>query len=490
MSFLDSLQQRAGRTARTENGALSNVSTHDSVLDFFALAGGMRDNQAAAIDLFRKALAEDRQLAIRALFYLRDVRGGQGERNLFRVLFSWLRVNHPDVAAQVRHHIPQYGRWDDLIRLSTVDEAFEIVDQQLAKDIEGSRNGESVSLLAKWMPSENTSSPATRELARQWREAFGMTPREYRKSLVQVRSHLRILEQQMSANDWENIDYGRLPSQAARKHTKAFKRHDGDRYERYLDGVLNGTEKMNAATVYTYEVFDLIRQQQIKPAEAMWASLPDYTDGRNAIVVADVSGSMSGRPMDVSVSLALYFAERNTGPFAGHFITFTTNPQLVRVQGNSLAQRLYNIQSAEWGSSTNVAKVFDLLLETAVHSGASQEDLPSTIYIISDMEFDEATNTNSYEVVNGRWQYVTHEATNYEAAKAKFEAAGYELPHVVFWNVNARSTQVPATKHDGAVTLISGLSQSTFRYAVEGKTPLELMDEVLNGERYAPIVVD
>jgi hypothetical protein len=234
----------------------------------------------------------------------------------------------------------------------------------------------------------------------------------------------------------------------------------------------------------------MIRQGQEQAANAVWASLPDYTDGKNAIVVADVSGSMGSfgrryygtttgtQPLDVSVTLALYFAERNQGPFKDFFLTFSDNPQLVKVQGSTLTEKLRNISNATWNMSTNVQAVFDLLLKTAVDSGASQDEMPGTIYIVSDMEFNEATDRYGRQV------------TNYDAAKQKFEAAGYQLPTIVFWNVASRNLNVPASMFNKNVTLVSGLSQSTFRYAVQGKSPMESMLDVLNSERYERITVD
>jgi hypothetical protein len=479
-SFLDSLQQNASKNARTENGALTHSTTHNAVLDFFALAGGMRDNAGDAVKLFRKAFAEDPQLAVRALFYIRDIRGGQGERDLFRTLFLELRTLDDEAAEQVTGFIPEYGRWDDLLTVADPELVAEIVSQQLEIDTSLMDQGQSISLMAKWLPSENASSEKSRKRARLLADLIGMSNKEYRQRVVALRKYIQLLEQKMSANEWEAIDYGKLPSQAGRKHNKAFKRHDENRYSSYLEAVMSGDAKMNAGTLYTYEVFDEVKKGNDKAADAMWKSLPDWTNGSNSIVVADVSGSMFGRPMSVSVSLALYFAEHNTGPFKDYFLTFSTRPHLVKVQGKTLTERLRNIESSDWGMNTDLNKVFDLILRAAVSSGADAEDVPKVIYIISDMEFDEATGN--------RWD-TSATKTNYERAEQMFVDAGFELPHIVFWNVNARNTNVPATLHDGKVTLISGLSQSTFRYVVEGKTPLELMHEVLNGERYAQITV-
>jgi len=489
-SFLAELQAQGTKNARTENGAVTHSTTTNAVLDFFALAGAKRNDIPGARTLFRKALQEDRQLAIRALFYLRDIRGGQGERALFRALFKDLIRIDLAAAEKVIGFIPEYGRWDDVIDLYGYNEfnggvtetIRKMVTNQFELDELDVRRGNSVSLMAKWLPSENASSANSRVKARQLASELGLSNKEYRKRIVALRKYIGLLEQKMSENEWSEIDYGKLPSQAGRKHSKAFKRHDENRYDAFLGNVVAGKAKLNAGTVATYEVLDVVRKGQDQTANAFWASLPDYTNGNNALVVADTSGSMgqiisgSTRAIDVSSSLALYFAEHNTGPFKDYFITFSERPALNKVVGNTLMDKLRNISTADWGFNTDIEKVFDLILDTAKRAGADAEDIPAVIYIISDMEFD--------SVRGGRNE------TNYEAAKRKFEAAGFKLPHVVFWNVASRNTNVPTTAAQTNVTLVSGLSQSTFRYVLEGKTPVQSMLDILNGERYAQIVLE
>lgn len=490
MSFLSELQHNGTKNARTENGAVTHSTTTNAVLDFFALAGAKRNDHAGAKTLFRKAYAENKQLAIRALFYLRDVRGGQGERALFRVLFKELIRMDLEVAEAVLGFVPEYGRWDDVISVYGLmpETARDLVRSQFLLDINNYEDGKSISLMGKWLPSENASSANSRVMARQIASDLEMSNREYRKAVVKLRKRIGLLEQQMSTNAWEEIQYDKLPSQAGRKHTKAFKRHDEARYDQFLNKVLSGKASMNAGTVATYEVVDMVRKGTDKAANAVWDSLPDYTNGSNALVVADTSGSMfswgwagnpgntSTRPIDVSTSLALYFAEHNNGPFKNYFITFSERPELVAVKGSTLTQKLKNIETAKWGMSTNIEAVFDLILTSAINAGADAEDIPKVIYIVSDMEFNSVRGGSN--------------ETNYEAAKRKFNAAGFQLPHVVFWNVASRNNNVPATAAANNVTLVSGLSQSTFRYVLEGKTPVDSMLDILNGERYAQIVVE
>jgi hypothetical protein len=492
--YVQSLRVAAARNETTENGALTFSTSTNSVLDFFALAGAMRDNLNDARTLFRKAFAEDKQLAVRALFYLRDVRGGQGERQLFRELFRDLVRLDLATAEKVLHFVPEYGRWDDVVSLYGFGglNVRDLIAEKLRWDENGVAEGKSVSLLAKWLPSENASSANSRAKARQIASDLGMSHKEYRQRIVALRKHIGLLEQQMSSNEWSEIDYGHIPSQASRKHNKAFRRHDSERFEGFLEKVMSDDSPevtMNAGTLFTYEIVDVIRKGDDATANALWKSLPDYTNGKNAIVVADTSGSMGAinrsyssqtQPIDVSVSLALYFAERNTGPFQGYFITFSERPELVAIKGNTLTEKLHNINRAHWDMNTNIQAVFDLILNAAVSANASQEEIPQTVYIVSDMEFDQA---------EGGYYYRERPKTNFELAREKFTAAGYELPTLVFWNVAARNTNTPATQFDKNVTMISGLSQSTFRYAVQGKSPMESMLDILNGERYAQITV-
>ena len=469
MSFLQELQKGSNQTARTANGAKSNNSTLDPVLDFFANAGALRHDTAKAVQLFKRAYAADPLLATRCVFYLRDIRGGQGERAVFRALLKELPAEAFDKNYQL---IPEYGRWDE-VPINEKTQKFLL--EQLQADETNMDVGNPISLLAKWLPTNNTSSRERIQKAYQLAKYWGIKPSQLQKRVVRLRKYIKLLEQQMSSKQWAEIQYDKIPSQAHRKHIKAFKRHDEERYNSFITKVVKGEKKLNSATLFTYEVFDEIARGNDEAAEAMWKNLPDYTNGQNALVLADVSGSMSGRPMSISVSLALYFAERNEGPFKDFFMTFTDDSQLVKVQGRTLAEKLDFIESQDWAMSTNLQSAFDAILDAAVKSGAKQEEMPQTLYIISDMQFNHATEEN--------------DKTNLETAKLKFTANGYELPHVVFWNVNAFGNDAPATMYDDKVTLISGSSQSTFRYVLAGKSPLESMHDVLNSERYAKIVV-
>lgn len=480
MSFLDELQKTTAKYTLTENGAATNESSLDANLDYFALAGAMRNRAGDTRRLFAKAYATDPQTALRTLFYLRDIRGGQGEREVFRAGLQELEDIDPEVASEVvaKDYIGEYGRYDDLLAFrkdSTLATMSQFIRDKLDEDTQAMAEGQAVSLLAKWLPSENASSSTSRKQARAIAEMLGLKPAQYRKKIVALRKYIKLLEQQMSRREWSEIDYSKVPSQASRKHVKAFMRHDEDRYREFLSKVEKGEAKINTSTLYTYEVFDLVQSGQNQTANVMWDNLPDYTNGTDALVLADVSGSMYGRPMSVSVSLALYFAERNKGIFNNKFMTFSQSPQVVDVIGNDLTSKLSFIESQEWGYNTNLEAAFDAILKAAVNSGQGNDGMPRVLYVISDMEFDQAVANPS--------------ETIFKNAEAEFKEAGLELPHVVFWNVNSHQNQAPATKFDNRVTLISGSSQSTFKYAVEGKSPVELMQEVVNSARYAQITI-
>ena len=470
-SFLSALQQTTNYS-RTENNAVAFCSTLDACLDFFALGGAKRGNQEQALRLFARAYADNKQTALRILFYLRDIRGGQGERQTFRTCLADLYQNDIAVFEKIIPFVPEYGRWDDLIAFVDNPQVVDLVKNQLDKD----NTSEQVSLLAKWLPSENCSNQSQRQLARKWAKKLGLSLSLYRKTLVALRQKINILESKMTAKQWQEIEYDKLPSLAFAKHTKAFHRNDEKRFQAYLQAVAKGEKKINTATLYCYQIVQLSRSDP-QSAAVLWQNLPDYTRDENAMVVADVSGSMYGTPMDMSVSLALYFAERNRGAFHNYFMTFSERPQLVQISGLTLAQKISNIEQADWGYNTNLEAVFDTILQAAIKAHSPQQDMPAVIYIISDMEFDECCQNSN--------------ATVFHHAKQQFENAGYNLPQVVFWNVASRSNQtLPVTRDDTGVVLVSGASQVTFELAVAGKSPLDLMNEVVNSERYQRIVVE
>lgn len=462
--YLDDLKVATNKTT-TENGAVAHKSSLNPLVDFFALAGATRRNPDIGLDLFKKAYSANPQGAVRVLFYLRDIRGGQGERQLFRNCLRYLSESEPKVAEQIVSFVPEYGRYDDLFAMDT-----EIIGDFVATQLEKDRESSEPTLLAKWMPSENTSSLKTRTMARALMKILSMSPSEYRKMLSGLRKKIGLVEQKMSAKEFDSIDYSKIPSQAGLKYKKAFFRNDQEGYQKFLDALNKGETTVNTGTLFPYQVYDRVDEPG---SNELWANLPDYTQDKNAIVVADVSGSMTGQPMSVAVSLALYFAERNEGIFKDHFITFSENPQLQAVKGSTLKQRMNSIESANWGFNTDVNAVFKLLVDTAVKNNADPSEMPETIYIISDMQFD----------------HCAEDHTNFEVIDAMYEGTDYKRPNLVFWNVRAAHKQTPVLADDMNTTLVSGYSPAAFALAVENKTPEDLVNDVINSERYTPIEI-
>jgi len=485
-NFIKQLKKEANYTT-TENQAKTHVTTGNKLVDFFALGGATRHNLELGLDLFKKAYAKDQKKAVRILFYFRDVRGGQGERDIFRVCLYWLAKKDPDTAKQLLGLVPEYGRWDDLFHLVYVDnvkhDVFDIVRKQLKED----RESDEPSLLAKWMPSENASSDETKKRGRIFRNALGMTERTYRKTLSALREEIGIIETKITEGRYDDIDYEDVPSQALFKYQDAFMRHDEANYRNYLNKVQSGDKEMNTSTLYTYQIYKAMQNgKDVDALNTMWDELPDYTDGENALVMADVSGSMVGDPMSVSVSLALYFADKNEGVFSDTFMTFSAHPQLQEVGGDNLRDKMTLIERADWDQNTDLYRAMKTIVDTAVDADADPEELPDTLYIISDMEFDVA-------IAGGGGRYssrgdLSEQATNFEAMQELYDETDYDMPNIVFWNVDARNKQVPVMNDERGVTLVSGFSPSTFEMAVEEKTPKELMEETIADDRYSRIL--
>ena len=476
---------------RTENDAATLASTGSEALDFFAAAGALRSARAAEIGVrFTRAFADHPLYALRTLFYARDVRGGLGERRLFRILLVHLAAHAPAVLEKNLPHVPEVGRWDDLlVLLDTPLEAaaVRLIRAQLTEDLRAAWEEKPVSLLAKWLPSVNTSSRATRTQARRLAGLFGLSEADYRRMLVRLRRRIALIENALRTRDY-TFDYAKQPSKAMFKYRAAFWRNDVERYKAFLERVACGAEQLHTGTLYPYEIIrplsaavtPHIPQEEARTLDVTWSALPDYTHGENALVVLDGSGSMywGGNPLpsSVALSLAIYFAERNTGAFHGHFITFSGNPRLVEIKGATIVERVHYCKSFDEVANTNLEAVFRLLLRAAVKNRVPQEELPSVLYIITDMEFDACT--------------VDADVTNFERAKELFAEAGYRLPRIVFWNVQSRSRQQPVRQNEQGVMLVSGCSPSIFSMVVDGRiTPYEYMEQVLGSERYAAIEV-
>lgn len=473
---------------RTENGAATYATTGRDCLDLFATIGALRGSgDAEILARFARAYAEDPDTAMRTLFFARDIRGGLGERRVFRVILERLAWEHSDSVKKNLHYVAEFGRWDDLLCLLDTpceEAALEMIRSQLEEDLAAEQAGSNVSLLAKWLPSVNASNTETVRLAKKIARSLGMRDAEYRKMLAALRRRIAILENNLREKDY-TFDYEKQPSKAMLKYRAAFWRNDSERYQTYLDAVAEGKSKMHTGTLAPYEIIRPYFVKKVDEAEnraldAAWNALEDFGGEENALVVMDGSGSMYGAnrsgvlPITVAMSLAMYFAERNTGAFTGHFITFSRRPQLVQIKGDTLLDRLKYCASYNEIANTDLMAVFRLLLDTAVKNRIPQEELPAKLYIVSDMEFD-------YCIENA-------DATNLETARRLFEEAGYRLPDIVFWNVDSRNRQQPVRYDERGVALVSGCMPRLFEMAASGDlNPYKMMMETLGAERYAKI---
>lgn len=471
-SLLNGMRQATNNT-KTENGALSHASTLSDVLDLFYHAAARRGQDNT--QLFATAYGEDRLMTVLTAFYIRDVRGGQGERESFKQFLRYVKVTDLRVFERIVALVPVYGRWDDVLEFVDNSIVVAMVREQIRNDV----RSDNPSLLAKWMPSENASSKETKKLALKWAIALQLTVRNYRQMLSELRKKIGIVERDMSAGNFNKINFAHVPSRAAMLYRKAFVKQQPERYAAYMSAVEKGEATINSGTLYPYELVEKYLTDYVavldRTVEAQWKALPNYADtDDNALVVADVSGSMKGTPMNIAISLALYISERNRGAFKDYFLTFSSTPALQRVTGVTLFDRVRQLKEADWGMSTNLQATFDLILSTALANRVPQSDMPTKLFIVSDMQFNSATGN----------------FTNFEAVQSKYARAGYEMPTIIFWNVSSRNNETPVTKDANGVYLVSGASPSIYQSAIKAKavTPTELMIEVLTSERYAPVM--
>lgn len=488
--MLENLKEEINKVY-TENGAVTNESTGNFCLDLFATIGAIRREDEKEIESrFIRAYIEDKDIATKILFFARDVRGGLGERRVFRVILKWLANNQEETVKKNITYIAEYGRYDDLLALIDTPcekEMLEVIKTQFDADIKAMEENKEVSLLAKWLPSVNTSNKESVLSAKKIAKYFAMNDATYRKTLSSLRAYIKIIENNLREKDY-SFDYEKQPSKAMFKYRKAFIRNDNERYSEFINKVEKGEAKLNASTLAPYELIEPFMQdysmreftkQEKATINATWNSLPDYGSDENAIAVIDTSGSMycTGKPVAASVALSLgiYFAERNKGYFKNHFIEFSARPQLIEIKGKTFADKVSFIASFNEIANTNIEAVFNLILKTAVKNKLPQSQLPSKLYLISDMEFDEAVDNT--------------ELSNFENAKQKFEKMGYKLPDIVFWNVASRNQNQAVTKNEKGVVLVSGCTPRLFSMVASGEiNPFDYMMEVIQSERYAKIV--
>ena len=469
----------------TENGMATNSTSLNLCVDLFFQIGAMRgQDKVRLINVFTKAFGENPLTAMRLLFWARDVRGGAGERQIFRDIIGYLANNRTETLGKNLHLISEFGRWDDLLVL--VGTPLETKALGLIAEALNAKNG----LCAKWMPRPNIGNRDKKRLANVLRKHMKLSPKEYRKMLVE---NSNTVEQLMCSKEFGLIDYSKLPSKAMSDYMRAFSKNDLARFQEYLNSVEKGEVKINAGAVYPYDIIKNLKHGNSKGADVQWNSLPNYMENNNERVLplVDVSGSMETPAgsnsnvtcMDVSISLGLYISERNVGPFKDAFITFHESPTLEVVKG-SLSERYSQMADSNWGGSTNLESAFKLILNKAVASKVSVEEMPTMMLILSDMEFDSA--------VGGRWGRGGWNPTAHEMIEQMYTDAGYTMPKIVYWNIQSRGdNNKPVHFDEKGTCLVSGFSPSILTNLLSGKdmSPLSMMLTVINSERYQAITV-
>jgi hypothetical protein len=464
----------------TENGMATNSTSLNLCVDLFFQIGAMRgQDKTRLINAFTKAFGENPLTAMRLLFWARDVRGGAGERQIFRDIIEYLAKNRTEVLGKNLHLVSEFGRWDDLLVL--IGTPLENQALGLYAEALNTKNG----LAAKWAPRPNIGNRERKRWASALRKYLGMSPKDYRKMLVE---NSNTVEQLMCAKEFTKIDYSKLPSKAMSDYMKAFSKNDLVRFQEYLNSVEKGEAKINAGAVYPYDIVKSLKQGNSKGANVQWEALPNYLENSKErfLPVVDVSGSMecpAGQNpnvtcMDVSISLGLYISQRNVGPFQDAFVTFSSSPSLQYLKG-SLSERYNQLRRAEWGMSTNIQAVFDLILNKAMASKVSEDEMPTMVLILSDMEFNYAGGRN--------WN-----PTAQQMIERKYAEAGYTMPKIVYWNIQSRGDNNKPVQFDkDGTALVSGFSPALLTNLLAGKemTPLSMMMSVIDSERYACVTI-
>lgn len=508
MNFIEALE-KVSNVSTTENGAEGYKTTGKALLDFnFKLPSYRNKRNANDLTLdFAKVWNEDKELAIKYLFYMRDVRQGIGERDTFRTCLKEL-AQTGELDSRVFDWIEEYGRLDDVFAFfNTVLETpmIEWVNAKLLQDMFNYGENKPISLMAKWMPSINTSSAEARAMARKFIDYADSTAEDYRKSMSKLRERIKVLERTLCQGDWSTIDYSTVPSNANLKYKDAFLKHDTERRKAYLESLKKGETKINASVLFPHDIvhkyvidswYDNSVKSYDEALEQMWKALPDYVQGQsNVMVVRDGSGSMTSgigntnvSAMDVADALSIYFSERSSGPYKNKFITFSATPTFVDLSKlSTLHDKLKELHKHTEYENTNIEATFDLILDLAVSNHLKQEEIPSLL-IISDMEFDCCVGTESS---GGYWnRFKKADKKLFDAIAEKFNKAGYQLPRVAFWNVNSRTNTIPLTENKLGVSLVSGFSAAIAKMVLSNELdPYKALVKEITSKRYERVTL-
>lgn len=499
----ETLNSDSHNVAYSENGAKMYSTTGKNLLDLFFKVPMFRKYKAGKLpenselhNLFMPAFVENRELFAKFMFYLRDARGGVGERDMFRNMFLWFSNDYPQDAVKLVEHIPDYGRWDDLvfIAINTKSEvvsnaACSVIKIQLETDL----HAEHPSLLAKWMPSANAGNKAKSD-AKFMMNKLNLISADYRKMLSSLRKKIDIVETHIASKSYGDIDYEKVPSVANTRYANLFLKYDENRRRSYLDALVKGEAKINASAVFPHDIYKKLHEMNCDKVTVneMWKALPDFVNGdTGTLVVRDGSGSMTVRlpnsttqVLDIASALSIYFAERMKGEFHNKFITFSSRPELVDLSGTKDLYEKYKIlRTHNDCSNTDIEATFDLILETAVRHHIPQDEMPKQILIISDMEFDCAHRLD--------WGRPNNDDQLFRVIAKKYADMGYQLPKLVFWNVNSRTGAIPMTQNPNGVILVAGYSPAICKMVLSEETdPYMALVKELMSERYAIITLN
>lgn len=478
----------------TDNGAVCLNTTGNACVDMFGRAGSMRGaSEDDRVELFVRAFNEDALTAVKLLFYTRDIRGGYGERDTFNDMFEALANKHPDIVEKNLWAVLEFGRAKDLYYLigtKAEDSMWAFMKNQFELDYQNMQAGNSTSLLAKWIATPDSKSDNTSKLGKLTAKKLGYSFKEmsaYKKKLRELRRYLDIPEAKMCAGKWDEIEYSKCASRFLLNNRKAFKKHDDERWEKYLADVEAGKTNMNMGAVTPVDIYNKIYSGDYSAEiETMWRALPDYCEDKNALVICDTSGSMYGYtsnkgpvPAVVAQALSIYFAQRNKGCLKNLVMSFSSYPKFIELTGDSLKLDYEIFRRNMIIDSTNLEAAFRLLLSTALNGHLAQEDMPDELVVISDMQINECSDCGYNKM------------PFYNTMKIEYEKAGYKIPSVAFWNVNAAKATFHAACNEDGVTVVSGYSAIVFKQLLDniGVSALELMNNIINSERYSAITI-
>lgn len=502
MKELENEFDRMENLTTTENGAVGHKSTGKALTDInYKVSSFRNSDESVIIESFDKAFYENKEYALKWLFFVRDIREGLGERRLFRICYRRLSELDNDLFIKNLENISFYGRYDDLISMIGINDEndehiIKIVRKQLNEDMVNINHNKPISLLGKWLPSENASSVQTKRLARKVIRLLGLTPRKYRLMLSKLRRYSDVVEVKTCNNEWNEIDYEKVPSLANLKYKTAFMKHDRDRRVEYLEKVSKGETKLNMSVATPVDVVSRYGSWCVKPydetLEVAWKNLKDV-QVEDTLVVADGSGSMtmqvSGKTtaLDIANALAIYTSEHNNDVYKNKYITFSSRPQFVSFDENdSLKEKLEIANSHNEISNTNIEAVFDLILGVAIKNSISTEEMVKNILIISDMEFD--TAQSGWWSTQGKSSLLTK--TLFDEIKERYNEVGYNLPKLIFWNVCSRTNTIPIVENELGVALVSGFSQNILKMVMTNESdPYKILIETITSERYDKVVL-